>query len=106
MDIGKQKLENGKRKKEIEKWILDIGYWILEIQKYDIQYEYIKGSQNIAAVTFSRLINRPKVEANTTILTTYPPHIINLISLSAHVSNGAHWGEKKTFEVLSKYYPL
>jgi hypothetical protein len=85
---------------------LDIGYWILEIQKYDIQYEYIKGSQNIAAVTFSRLINRPKVEANTTILTTYPPHIINLISLSAHVSNGAHWGEKKTFEVLSKYYPL
>ncbi len=79
--------------------------WKLEIQKYDIQFEYIKGSQNVAADIFSRLVNRPKGVVNTTILTSMPPHIKNLIA-NALISSGAHWGERKTYELLSKYYPL
>jgi transposase InsO family protein len=81
--------------------------WKVAIQQFDFQIEYIKGSENIPADTFSRLINRPPiVEVNYT--STLPSCTNEQWSIlkQMHEYQGAHWGVDKTCNHLNAYYPL
>jgi hypothetical protein len=81
--------------------------WKLTIQKFDFNIEYIKGSDNIVADTFSRLVEPehiPTVTTNVLVSAKCTDAQRQLIE-QFHTYQGAHWGATRTQNLIKELIP-